>query len=228
MSQAMKGDEVRPQRPGCVSAYAILLWAMSGLSLLALICMLTGAIAGVEGGFGLFELVVSGIGLVFLAIYVATGIGLWQMRKWGWALVVVIHSLSVIGGIVGFIGSFFILTEIAAGDVLIVICPNLLGLLVNGLILYWFITNRALFNGQTQYRPVIGPDGVETMEPAEKKGGDIGMILAAVVGLVLVAILVCVVVIALLAVLGPQIGNVFSQITFTLENPPEAALPLIR
>lgn len=36
----------------------------------------------------------------------------------------------------------------------------------------------------------------------------------------LILVLVAIVVIVVLSILGPQIGNVFSQITWTLENPP--------
>jgi pilus assembly protein Flp/PilA len=36
----------------------------------------------------------------------------------------------------------------------------------------------------------------------------------------LILVLVAIVAIAILAILGPQIGNVFSQITWTLDRPP--------
>lgn len=36
----------------------------------------------------------------------------------------------------------------------------------------------------------------------------------------LILVLVAIVAIAILAILGPQIGNVFSKITWTLDNPP--------
>ena len=36
----------------------------------------------------------------------------------------------------------------------------------------------------------------------------------------LILVLVAIVAIAILAILGPQIGNVFSQITWVLDNPP--------
>mgnify|MGYP001827030373 FL=1 len=38
----------------------------------------------------------------------------------------------------------------------------------------------------------------------------------------LILVLVAIVAIAILAILGPQIGNVFSQITHVLDNPPTA------
>lgn len=38
----------------------------------------------------------------------------------------------------------------------------------------------------------------------------------------LILVLVAIVAIAILAILGPQIGNVFSQITWVLGNPPTA------
>ena len=36
----------------------------------------------------------------------------------------------------------------------------------------------------------------------------------------LILVLVAIVAIAILAILGPQIGNIFSQITSVLDNPP--------
>ena len=36
----------------------------------------------------------------------------------------------------------------------------------------------------------------------------------------LILVLVAIVVIVVLSILGPQIGNVFSQVTYTLQNPP--------
>ena len=38
----------------------------------------------------------------------------------------------------------------------------------------------------------------------------------------LILVLVAIVVIVVLSILGPQIGNVFSQVTWTLQNPPTA------
>lgn len=38
----------------------------------------------------------------------------------------------------------------------------------------------------------------------------------------LILVLVAIVVIVVLSILGPQIGNVFSQVTWTLQNPTEA------
>ncbi len=68
------------------------------------------------------------------------------------------------------------------------------------------------------------PDGEIRQEPV-KKSSDTTMLLAVGGGLVLVLVLVCVVVIAVLAVLGPEVGNVFSQITFELENPTTGVIP---
>lgn len=224
MSEEMMGAETTPNRPGCVSAYAILLWISSGLGVISMLCVLSG-LTGLEARVGIFEIVLAGVALIFAAIYVVAGIGLWKMRKWGWALVVVMHTLTLIGALLGLLGILFL----AVGSELIQLTPylfgNLINLAVSGLILYWFIKNRELFNGTPTYKRVIGPDGEELLEPVDRKGSDATTILAVAGGLVLVLILVCVVVIAMLAVLGPQIGNVFSQITFELENPPPAIVP---
>jgi hypothetical protein len=222
MSEAMKGSGGQPERPGCVSAYAILLWISSALGLIGLFCLISGLAPIFEGGLGLIELLLAGVGLVVLAVYVITGIGLWQMKKWGWALVVVMQGASLILGLLSML--LAILTLAASGGDFAASQPAALlstfaSALVNVFILYWFIKNRALFDGAPAYKKVIGADGEEIVVPAQSKGNDATMLLAAGGGLVLVLILICLGVVFVLAVAGPQIGNVFSQITYELENP---------
>lgn len=216
------------KRPGCVSVYAVLLWISGGLGVIGGLCTLSGLTGLVEGGVGIAELLLMGISLLFAAIYIVTGYGLWQMKKWAWALVVIYHSLAVIGGLIGLAGGFFLIVDSAAAELSVYLCSALFSLALNGYILYWFIQNRALFNGTQGAKKVIGPDGVEVLEPIKSTGSDAATLLAVGGGLVLVAILVCVVLIAMLAILGPQIGNVFSQITFTLEEPVAGVLLPIR
>ena len=61
-------------------------------------------------------------------------------------------------------------------------------------------------------------------EPAEKSSSSLPTVLLVVGGIAVVLILICCVIFAMLAILGPQIGNVFSQITYELENPTAAVV----
>jgi hypothetical protein len=227
MSDELSTSLARPERPGCVTAYAIFLWATAALGFFVGLCGLSSLIGAFGGGLGGFEIIIIGVVMVLLAINVVTGIGLWQMKKWGWALVVVIQGLNVVSQLLSM--TVTLLTVVGAGGDFpaiqpSVLCGNLIGLLVSGFILYWFVSNRQLFNGGPAYKSVVGIDGELVQEPV-KKTSDATMLLAVGGGLVLVFILICVVVVALLAIMGPQIGNVFSQITFELENPTTGIWP---
>ncbi len=227
MTEEVSSNWAQRERPGCVTAYAIIIWIGAGLGLIAGLCGLSGVLGTGGGRLGGFEIIVMGVVLVLVAINVVTGIGLWQMKKWGWAIVIVIHGLSVILGLLTM--ALTLLTVFSASSELMVaeptvLCSNLSSLAVSGFILYWFVTNRELFNGEMPVETVIGPDGELVQQPA-KKTSDTTMLLAVGGGLVLVLVLVCVVIFAVLAILGPEVGNVFSQITFELENPTTGVIP---
>lgn len=228
MSDEMATNWAKRERPGCVTAYAILLWVGAALGLFAGLCGLSSMMSFAGGGLGGFEFIIIGMLLVLLAINVVTGIGLWQMKKWGWAMVIVLHGLSVLLGLLSMALTLFTLVT-AGGEYVVaeptILCGNLGSLAISGFILYWFITNRELFNGGMAVKTVVGPDGEIAPQPVEKKTSDATMILAVSGGLVLVFVLICVVVFVMLVMLGPQIGNVFSQITFSLENPAAGVMP---
>ncbi|KAA3658236.1 MAG: hypothetical protein DWQ04_25740 [Chloroflexi bacterium] len=165
-------------RPGCVTAYAVLLIAGAGLMIL--------------GGIGI---VVSDPDFIFGLIYVAfaapaiaAAVGIWRMQKWGWWVVVVMQSLSILLSLFGGVISFII------------------SAVINGGILYWFVQNQNLF------------DGTGSVEMAEmQKGSNKNTTTAIIIGVVALVCIIPVVVIAILTLLGPQIGNVFSGIVFGLE-----------
>lgn len=201
-------------RPGCVTAYALLLWIAGSLYIIGALCVGISGFGAIGGGLGSFEICLGLLSLLLAAVPVAAGVGIWQMRTWGWALVIVMQSLSILLAVLQIV----VFTLAGAADNLSLFAGSIIGLAVSGYIVYWFAKNRALFDGAPAYQTVIGPDGEAVLEPVAKKGTDTGTIIAVVGGLALVSILVCVVVIAVLAILGPQIGNVFSQITFELES----------
>ena len=98
MSEEMMSTANKPERPGWVTAYVILIWLSVGQGLISGLCILggitgLGSILGL-GGLGGVAIIAFGVPLVLVAINVATGIGLWQMKKWGWAMVVVVQGLD--------------------------------------------------------------------------------------------------------------------------------------
>lgn len=133
----------RLERPGCVSAYAVLLLIVAGLSL---IVTLFGGIEGADASS--VVLMLAGIGL-----NIALGIGLWQLKEWARILLIVLLSL-------GLAGSFIMLLIVAVtwskaapfdlfglGDYIAIwIFGVLIGMGVSGYVLYWFASNKKYFH----------------------------------------------------------------------------------
>lgn len=214
-------NESKPERPGCVTAYAILLWIGSGLAALGVVCVESGG-GGIFGGaIGTVEICLGLFILLLVAGGFAAGVGIWQMRKWGLVLVLALQSLSIISATL----SAMAFIADASSRSLAYGFGNFVGLAINGYIIYWFITNRALFNGGTEVLTAAGPGDESAYQARQQKRNDATKVLLAIGGVVAIGVLVCIVVFAILALLGPQIGNVFSQITYTLDNPPPAIAP---
>jgi len=192
------------ERPGCVTAYAILAWVGAAVYLIA---------AFVAGMSIASEVITAGVmilvcGWLLAAIPIATGFGLWQMKKWGWGLVILSQTVGVIGGL------FYMLAAFLAANIyeaLPLLCGGLTGLLINGGILYWFVTNRHLFDRPTY---IMGPEGTMV-----QKSADNTMVIIVIGGVVIVLCLVPIFIIAILTLLGPQIGEVFSNIVDELGTP---------
>jgi hypothetical protein len=151
---------------------------------------------------------------VLVVLQIVTGIGLWRMAKWGWWIVVILQTLGVAGAVLNVIAVLFVPGAAHAGSPLVFVITGL----VSGGILYWFFTNRHLFNGTPAYRTVIGPDGTAVSEPVVSSGNS-NITAVIIIGVVLVFFILPVVAIAVLTLLGPQIGNVFSGITNNLAAP---------
>jgi hypothetical protein len=139
--------------------------------------------------------------LLLASINVVTGIGLWQMKKWGWALVVVSQGLGAAAQLLSM--AFTVLAIAGSGGAYmpsepVLLFGNLVSLLVSGSILYWFVKNRELFNVGTEYESVVGPDGKIRQEPV-KKTSDTTMLVVVGGGLALIFILICLVVVPMLA-----------------------------
>lgn len=181
-------------RPGCITAFVVLMWLAGGFSIIGsigLFAMPTGSEDGIIAGFSIF----------IAAVFIIVGVGLWQMRPWGWWSITIIHTIGLFGSILGLCGS------IAAMEGLL---ATLVSTTVNGGILYWFADNRHLFSG-----------GVSTLDDTAgspttaKISNPILIILGVVAAIFLLPILI----ITILTLLGPQISDIFTDVTNTLSTP---------
>ena len=195
MSANSTETPISHDRPGCVSAYAVLLWLGGGLLVLSVFSMFS------DPSFGPTSAV--GSGLIAL-ILIAIGAGLWQMQAWGWWLVVIIQSLGVLAALLSLIGGGGFYGLVSGG--------------ISGGILYWFLSNRHLFLDALTYRTSTGPDGKPITERISTPKSNTST--AVIVGVVLAVFLVPICIIATLTLLGPQIGNVFSRIVDGLSATP--------
>ena len=193
-------DSSSPYRPGCITVYAILIWLGGALFALGTFSLISeGSSAAVCGG-------------IFVILAAVIGYGLWHMQKWSWWLVIILQSLSLLGSLFTVIAAFSLPTT-SGEDFL---SPLVSGAVSAG-ILYWFGKNRSLFAGEPTYRTVVGPNGETIREPVPPDNNKIVII---IVGIFLLVFIVPVVTIAILTLLGPQIGNVFSGIVQGLESTP--------
>jgi hypothetical protein len=177
-----------------VTAYAVLLFIAGGLYALGAILGGLGALADPDtAGFGAGFALCLGL---LAAIPIITAIGLWQMAKWGWWIVVILQSLGLA------VIALNLCAALGAGDSAQtgpVLCYAVIGGAINGTILYWFLNNSHLFEGTG---------------PVSASGGNAA---AVIIGIVVVVVcLVPIVLIVILALLGPAIGNVFSGIVVGL------------
>lgn len=196
------------ERPGCVTVYAVLLWLLGGLYLVGSLLVILASL--LDSDFVLFFLAL--FGLLLAAIPIVIALGLWKMKAWAWYVVVIVQSIGILGGLLS-LGTTLLGAAASEGGGYLAfpIVGNLIGLFISGVILYWFITNRKAFGiGAPSYRLVEGPDGEMIQQPVAASGtGGIGWI---ILGIAAVFFLVPVCVIIVLALLGPAIGNVFSNI----------------
>jgi hypothetical protein len=189
-------------RPGCVTAYTIFLWLTAAAYIIfALIIGLP--LLSESAGAGIVLLF---CGLAVAGIPVTLGIGLWQMKKWACALVLIFQGMGVLGSLLSMFGVY---AASNVAEAISFIGRPAVGLLISGGIMYWFIDNRHQFD---QDRYVLGPDGQVIKKPADNTA-----VIIAVVGAVAVMCLLPIVIIAVLTLLGPQIGDVFSRIITELE-----------
>jgi hypothetical protein len=147
------------QRPGCVSAYALLTLLGGGLGILAFILFLvnpstfnfsdlsaqlrnTGEIdpdlLRILPAYWVFILISM---LIFSLLNLFVGWGLWTMRNWARVYILVTQGLGVLSGIP------LLFFSIMASKGNICVCGGyLLPLIISGYIFLWFLENRRLFH----------------------------------------------------------------------------------
>lgn len=135
------------ERPGCVTAYAILLGLAAGLI----------GLGGIIGGFALMSVkestgiigmgvLVCASGMAFLEAMLA--VGLWQLKNWARITVMVLIGLGMLSSLLSLCtllsgyssygnnsGAF------SAGSA----AGTIVGLAINGFVLYWFANNGEYF-----------------------------------------------------------------------------------
>lgn len=108
------------ERPGCVTAYAVLMGIVAGLL----------GLAGIGYGLSEEDFGTMLIMIVVAVLYFLLARGLWRLRNWARIIVIILQSLSVLVGIIG----------LFSGNVV-----SLVGLAVGGYILYWFASHGEYF-----------------------------------------------------------------------------------
>lgn len=159
----------RPQgRPGCLSIY-VFLTGMGGLfGLLGAVMIATLLTSGrkyIEEAFAMAGQVmpidmniVSGalwlyvaIAAVMASINLAMAFGLWYLKNWARILAIVVNSLTLILNLIQSAVQLLSMREITAaygGGVMsmLFVAPLLIGLVIQGIIIFWFAINRDLFS----------------------------------------------------------------------------------
>ena len=125
------------ERPGCLTAYAALLFLAAGLYALSGVALLLD----VPEDSGLLPYVIP----LLSVILVVTALGIWWLKMWAWWLAVVGHGL---------LAGLALVAVFSGGDPL----STAIALVISGLVLYWMLANRHLFLHDD--RPVAPGGGV--------------------------------------------------------------------
>jgi hypothetical protein len=119
------------KRPGCVTAYAILLGIAAVVSCMAGFFLPANSRDGI-GIQGLSSIVFAA---VIAALYFVIARGLWLLRNWARIVVIVLQVLSVLG----------ILSQLPNNSSGLVLIVAVFGLAIAAYILYWFASHGEYF-----------------------------------------------------------------------------------
>ena len=212
-----QSEAVDSGRPGCIAAYAILL-AVGGIA-----NIIVSGILGLNVIVDEPDLLVMGAILTLClmavsAIPVIIALGLWRMRLWAWWLVIIFQTVGLATTCFGLLAIVPLATPgpsaaLGTAEVSLLLIGALASVLFSGIVLYWFLKNRKRF----RRRGVIHVEGRALEEPASDR--TLAIVAGTVIAVVAILCLVSIVVLVILTLLGPQIGNTFSQITSGLGTP---------
>jgi len=135
------------ERPGCVTAYAVLLGIAAALIALGGI---VGGISMMADRYGsvLVGFVTIVIASVIAVLYFLLARGLWLLRNWARIIVIVLQSLGILvsllsmcGTLAASSGSYGYQSNPGAA-----ICGAVVGLAIGGYIIYWFASHGEYFD----------------------------------------------------------------------------------
>ena len=132
-------------RPGCLTAYALLLLVSAGL---AGVGMVLGGVAQASKDFAVGTALILG-GAITAGQIGSLARGLWRLRNWARMVVIVVQGLTVVVYALGVVVSLAgpAVPGIAQFDPVAGLCSAVVGLAISGSILGWFARNRKLFDG---------------------------------------------------------------------------------
>ncbi len=114
-----------PRRPGCVTAFAVVIVLgailgvlQQGMALLSLPYLDDGSMVGMA------------VACCIAVLYAVVAVGLWRLKNWARIAVIVLLGLNVL------LSGLLVLNGIL---------PALLGVAVSGACLYWFAANKKVF-----------------------------------------------------------------------------------
>ncbi len=134
------------RRPGCVTAYAILMGIGAGLVGLGFLAIIVSQEGASEPG-------IVGVLLLMAIVYTLVAWGLWQLKNWARIMVIVLHGLGIL---VNLFSMFTVLGEYSyyssryGRDPGSTFCGTVIGLAVGGYILYWFASHGKYFSPISQ------------------------------------------------------------------------------
>ncbi len=155
----------RRKRPGCLSLYAILLGFFGFMTVLG--AAFLGILAAIQGdvlqemlsrvgGAGLPLGVISlwgGVGFAVLSgvVSIAIALGLWALKNWARILTIILQTLGFLGSLAQAfltVGGTRVLTSglSEASFSLPILIVLLVGLVIQAIVLFWFLVNRDLFH----------------------------------------------------------------------------------
>jgi hypothetical protein len=131
------------KRPGCVTAYAILLGIGAGLAGLFGIWSIVAVI--VEGTFESDPVLLTFFFIFLFAIAILDFLlarGLWRLKNWARIAIIVLQSLGVLFALLGLCATF----DSSGSDAVPAICGTVIGLGISGYIIYWFASHGEYFD----------------------------------------------------------------------------------